>query len=800
MNTHERRRIPWLSSVRLRHTFPLYAIAVAHIFILSCTADLDGRATQIHSASTSQLWKALWQEPPEAFIEERNTQRLDFSQESTADVRSLGNGWIAEGRRRLAFRNGYIWCPSLVADLHVTITRPRALKLTLLLMPNFAPSVGAQRVDVVWNNTRLGPCEFETEAGWKFVQFQFVVPEHVQHAGKNTITFLSRYAVSVKQVVGRGDGRQFAFALSHLSLDSTADGPEGAPASPGSQHTMRMTFTHDSILQPPGTLLKFPVRLPRAERVVFSMDAPRLRAPGTSWRVRLRTNEPTAAGDRPMFSNRSELPTTGPLEFDLTAFQGTVVEIVLDTTDAPTNRVEWRKPAIRVVAEVEAAAAPPEFTRSEGASYRADNVVLIICDATPASTLGCYGYMRDTSPCIDTLAREGVTFTRAYSAAPYTYSSSWSLVTSLYPFQHRATETPLRVPDEAPRLQQVLSAAGIFTGLGTAQHWVSPKTGIGELFDEFLPAFESVEILQTGAAPEILTAAAVAFLRERRNGRFFLYLHYRPPHEPYFPPPAYSHTMTLDPFDEVIPTREFMGSVKNGRRVLSRNERLQLRARYDENMRGVDAEVGRVIDCLNELDLREKTLVIFTSDHGEAFLEHDFLSHGSTLYEEVVRVPLVLWGSGIENVLPKTVDDLVSTVNLFPTICGAMGVAAPDTLAGRNMLEPLNLPADEVRVFSQGGFQEKTHTYDPREAYWFDRHKLIVDNTSSDVEVYDLERDPEERSNLALIQPVLTDYLQTKARAWRLRQQSLVLQTAPTRSEEKRTLEEVESLKALGYL
>ena len=258
--------------------------------------------------------------------------------------------------------------------------------------------------------------------------------------------------------------------------------------------------------------------------------------------------------------------------------------------------------------------------------------------------------------------------------------------------------------------------------------------------------------------------------------------------------------MSIDPFKEMVATQDLMRAIKGGDTLLHDIQREQLRARYDENLRGVDAEVARVVGALRNLGLEEDTLLILTSDHGEAFLEHGFLSHGRTLYEEVVHVPLLLWGGGVEKALPKRIGDVVSTVDLYPAICRVLGVPCPGAIPGESILLLDDAPWDVVSAFSQGGFQELTHVYDPREAYWFERYKLIRELDGYCVELYDLERDGEETTNLAGVLPVLTDYLSVRAQQWRHRQNARVLEGGATEALDLNDAATKEELQALGYL
>lgn len=722
------------------------------------------------------------------YLVERETTRLAFHKDAYESFSVLGEGWVGQGVRKFMATEKDFWARSRLADIEVAILRPRDLDLTLELRPAYIENVGAQKVEIIWNQSRLGVMEFNLEHGWGAESATFHVPRDIQKRGGNRITFLSRFALSRGVFEPGQDKRNHAFSLLKIVLtDAGVAADFDAPL-----ESEDVVFDGETLYQPRNTVLKFPVCLPASGPCSFEMEPPEPKPADASWAVWLRSDDLDGLIERKLFANGSP----PPFVYDLALFQGKVVEFVFDTTGGVVPAaVRWRAPRILAV--------PPEPGPPYApldASFKARNVILVICDAMRASGVGCYGYERNTTPNIDAIAADGVRFARAYAPASYTYSSSWSLVTSLYPFQHNAPEQPLRVADTAPRLAQVLRQAGVYTGCLSQQHWVSPKFGIADHFDEWDEAYETVEILNAGGHPDLLTMKARDFLYRNREKPFFLYLHYRQPHELYIAAAPFWDHFTTDPTGSVKPTADFMRGVKNNTIALNREQRLILQARYDENLLSVDAEIGKLRELLVELGLAENTLLIITADHGEAFLEHDFLSHGQTLYEEVTHVPLVLCGAGIPRALPALTTAPISTVCLFPTICDVLGATAPDHIAGRSLLREWSPMEDrEVRAFSQNNWLLPTHTWDPIEAYWWERFKLIRNIMGRDVEVYDLARDPEEKRDLSPLRPVLTDYLLAHALDWRRRAEAGMIGPA-TESPLEEDDAERRQLEALGYL
>lgn len=727
-----------------------------------------------------ESWRNL-ASPESPHLMEVETGQTLFGEPHPESLLLLGEGWREPAIKRLAVLDEYLWATSLVSTASLTIVNPRPLILEIHMHPMLVPDLGPQEVEIVLNGHRLGACEFDLAEGWSAKRFRFAVPVNVQRQGQNELFFNSRYAVSGVQMGTAPDGRVFSFGLRGFGLfEPEAEGP--VPS-------LKPLLEGERILMPPNTRLHFPFRVPSQGGLRFTVDAPQ--GPGAEAAQILLRRE-TIEG----VVEESIYPGTGAgdaLDVAIIGAPEEVVSLVFSSSGA-LGELYWPSPQLH----------GPGLTVKKGPleearAPEARNVILIICDAMVKTGLHSYGYHRPTSPAMDRLAAEGVQFMNPMSAASYTYSSTWSLLTSLYPSQHKAPDAPLQVVPEAPRLQQVLSNAGIRTGVVSAQHWIGPTYGTTDGFDEYHRAIESAEVLLTAADPGLLTDLALDFLERHKDERFFLYLHHRPPHEPYYPPEAFANTFTLDPAGIMDPTAAVMGGVKDETLTLPRESMLHMRARYDENLLGVDAEIERVIQKLHELELDEDTLVIITSDHGEAFMEHGFLSHGRTLYDEVVSVPLIFWGADIEQIFPKQPTMPTTTVHLYPSICEALGVPVPEGIAGKSLFQVHEYTSDDVLSFAKGCWLLQTHLWDPLEAFWWERYKLIRDTVSNRVEVYDLHRDPREKSDLSRLRPVLRDYLLAHGEAW-LREQSVYERGDAIMLDIENDQESVELLETLGYL
>lgn len=348
------------------------------------------------------------------------------------------------------------------------------------------------------------------------------------------------------------------------------------------------------------------------------------------------------------------------------------------------------------------------------------NVVLITID-TLRYDLGYMGYQRPISPNIDALAKRATVYEQAYSLASYTSKSLGPMLIGRYGSEtNRGWMHFNKYPAQDVMVQERLKAAGVFT-ISVQGHWYFKEdTGLGRGFD----------VLDMSAAPtrpqgegdktvnsEQISDAAIKLLEspERASQRFFMWVHY------------------LDPHAEYVPHADFdFGS--NGR------------ARYDGEIAFTDHHVGRVLTALSQAPFADRTVVIVTSDHGEAFGEHGLIRHGFELWEELVRVPLVVYVPGQAS---RRLRERRSAIDLVPTMLDVFGLPMPtgdDFLSGKSMLaEWYGAPPEQREIF----IDMPAGPYNgDRQAYIADDLKLVTSN-SRPMGLYNLASDPGETKNLS---------------------------------------------------
>jgi len=403
------------------------------------------------------------------------------------------------------------------------------------------------------------------------------------------------------------------------------------------------------------------------------------------------------------------------------------------------------------------------------------NVVLIVIDTLRADALGVYGQAQPLSPAIDALAASGQVFENHISHGSQTVPATLSLHLSQLPaehgFSHRSIQHFLDTrpvyPDRFTFLAEVFRDAG----RATAGFVANPYLGAENGFDQGFETFSSTQ--GDGAA---ITGSAVRWLEQwstKRERPFFLYLHTMDVHQPYQPP---------------APERARFAPGE-ARIQLSGNRRLPFvdpgdlaytRALYTACVAHADAQVGELVRRLDELRLREDTIVVLTADHGEEFGEHGGVGHGTTVYGELVRVPLVISAPGVLEP-GRRIDHLSQHVDLAPTILRLAGVSVPGAFRGTSVLEPAE------RVFVEN--------FSLRGVYR-DGRKLIWNRDTGERQLFDL-RDALDAKPLE--EPEVAQRLAADLEAY------AQLESAPRGGEPAPAAapawspEEIERLRALGY-
>jgi arylsulfatase A-like enzyme len=368
------------------------------------------------------------------------------------------------------------------------------------------------------------------------------------------------------------------------------------------------------------------------------------------------------------------------------------------------------------------------FFNSLGTPLRGYHIILITIDALRADHLSCYGYPKETSPFIDTLAKDAFLFNTAIAQSGSTVPSLASLFTSRHPFSDCIVSYSDTMETSVPTIAEFLQAKGYETYAVTSHAYVSRAFGLAKGFTYF--DCDPVSVSNADA----LTHKVIDVLKKKKNDKkFFLWVHYREPHSPYQPPSAYREIFSA----HEPPAQEGMDTyIINGeKRTLSRGQIRDFVNLYDANIRFADDNLRALFTYLKESGLLSKSIIIVTADHGESLGEHHRFDHNE-LYYGILRVPLIIRIPGVKG---KVIRNPVALLDIFPTIVKLLGYRPDHLTRGFRGQSVFQWPRREKGIFSE---------YRNRRSMVFRNYRLFC-NIRGRYELYDLSRDPDESINLA---------------------------------------------------
>jgi len=358
--------------------------------------------------------------------------------------------------------------------------------------------------------------------------------------------------------------------------------------------------------------------------------------------------------------------------------------------------------------------AKPAKPQAEDSTREPQFVFLIVIDALRADHLGCYGYSKNTTPNIDRLAETGMLFENAVSQASYTDTSVASLLTSLYPGTHKMFKNDDWLYETS--LVKEFQKSGFLTAGFSANALVSSKYHFNEGFDYF-------EDIPYNRATLVINQA-IRWIKMARStsDKIFVYIHLIDPHDLYFAPVPFTymfntsgtrngfatahrlrknlekHFMGLgakypecdfDPYNENLNNpglvTRCLSLIPGIGSKIDINDILSLETRYNAEIYYADGEIARLLNELDRKGMTANSMVAVTADHGESFLEHNRFTHGRSLYDNEIRVPLILWHGGHSLGGHRDLN-MVELVDVMPTLLGVHNIDIPTGSGGGNLL------------------------------------------------------------------------------------------------------------------
>lgn len=428
------------------------------------------------------------------------------------------------------------------------------------------------------------------------------------------------------------------------------------------------------------------------------------------------------------------------------------------------------------------------------------NVIVIVSDALRADHLGCYGYNRDTSPNIDRFASESLLFESAWANSSWTKPSVGSIFTSLLPHQHRALYWSSILERTKMTMAEVLKNLGYRTYGIQANPVLSKAYGYDQGFDYY----KQIDF----ARAEKITQEFLRSVKYNRRRPFFAYLHYYDTHVPYDAPEVFGEKFGVNSHQLFKPGKFKTIEVRLLNLLgLPDEDKKSLINLYDAAINYVDYNFKFVLDSLAEAGILDKTIIVFTSDHGEEFWEHGNFDHGHTLYEELLRVPLIIGWPG--KIRAERIKSKVQLIDLLPIIIQSSGISLKkNNTVKLNLAEIISNKREDI--FAEGILlgdykraiinnnwkliENSGYINQDTLGLYGDLTRYVIPKYHFSYELYNLGNDPDEKNNL--IEKENEEFIKLRAKMRRYR----VTLEGPNKKIEIDRNKKLEDLRSLGYI
>ena len=403
--------------------------------------------------------------------------------------------------------------------------------------------------------------------------------------------------------------------------------------------------------------------------------------------------------------------------------------------------------------------ATPSSAPTLAAASGHPTVIFYLIDTLRADHLGCYGRDPSPSPEIDRFARDAVLFEDVSAQSGWTKPATASIMSSQWPWRHKVQDFADQVPATLPWLPQILKAGGYRTAAVVTNNLAGPDFGFARGYDSF-------QMLAKGTSEEA-HRQALQWLEKRPAGQpFFLYVHTIDPHSPYMHSARYAGKTRAEaePLDTEPRRLSDQAAINRLRGESDRDLQPrvnQLLVDYDHEISNNDHNFGLLMAWLKQHHLYDSSLIVVVSDHGEEFLEHGHVGHLSTLYQELLHVPLLIKFPG-QLQGGQRVAQTWQQIDIAPSILRACGLAQPPEFQGRPFVPGAPPPAERPSLFSvqagrailpsqhQGENPIYTSARGIRQGQWvYQRVVACAAGRMEPEELYDLDNDPAQQHNLA---------------------------------------------------
>jgi len=454
-------------------------------------------------------------------------------------------------------------------------------------------------------------------------------------------------------------------------------------------------------------------------------------------------------------SRENDIDTVVPLD----DIAGGIAELHLDVSSTArfsSSGVVWKKIRLSLPREQQVSAKNGErepLRVSDGVK----NVIFIVLDAARYDHYGCYGDSRGMTPNIDKFAESAIRFDNAVAAAPYTITSISTLFSGLNPEAHGVRKVTNKFPEDLENMPRAFKRSGFFTIALTGTKFISREFGLAQEQDcEALVELRDPDDKEQTRSTMNLAAMEKGVKMAAESGKpVFLYCHFLPPHWPYHPPGDFDRRYISNPQLKYWRSWQIKGLLDNGLVDEARADIETHHKRFMNNLLYADHATNQLLDLLKKYGLFDNSLIVITADHGEAFNEHGHFGHNTSVYDDMIKLPMLVRVPGTES---RVEEQPIGLIDFFPTFAELFNLKLENARFEGRSIAPLLLgrelePGDYYYsratgnnlIFMMRGAKYKYIFHDYRE------------------ELYDLTADPLEKVNIIAENMPLASFLRQRA-------------------------------------
>lgn len=649
-------------------------------------------------------------------------------------------------------------------------------KLVLKAMPFEANDHEKQAINIYLNNNFINSVNLKS--GWN--EYVLLIGKEKLRLGFNQLVFIYKYSKQPIKFNINEDNRYLSVAFEYIKFIYQNDEKRVINSNNADINLDYNILKNDVINLPSLTSLEYLLRIPKDARLKLEMliDTNEEKQCSDSYfNVWMEDAKGKISKIINFKSGKKEKPPK--LIYKKVKLKNKKREIVklyfANTINDPNYKIIIKKLSLEGDVENEEVSASP-------------NVVLMLLDALRPDHLSVYQHKNNASPHIDNISEDSVVFKNAYTQSTFTREAVASLLTSLYPLTHNVGYIH-KMSYDITTVPEILKQFDYQTTAFTANGFINKDSGILQGFDKIIELFRYAYWGPHNSTPaEAFIPAFDEWLLRNYKGKFFIYMHFMQPHEPYQAPKSFRIFSYKDKPSVLDGSTFNRNKVKEKEIAITSDDIQHMKNLYDDNIYYIDYIIGKLIHKLYLLDLYQNTMIIILSDHGDEFMEHGGFSHSMHLYDECLHIPLII---KTPNALykKKIIKSMAQLIDIGNTILDVLGTNR--SIGQGKSLFPLISDSSGIKEIHSAIYASRK-SFIALRTY---RYKYIEDTKTKERQLYDVIKDQTEQFNIANSNADIVQQLSNLLSNWYTNQKPYIPQPAEEIDEHTK-----EILRSLGYL